>query len=163
VGNYLNGAGKQVTLAERWNGSSWTVDKPANPGSALGSALLAVACPATTLCTAVGYTVKSGRNVMLVEQWSNSAWADQLVGAKWTGLSCPQTTTCAAVGAISDATLAEAWNGSSWSAQTTENRTKTNGNALAGVSCVGAAMVCTAAGWYIDASHDLRTLAERSS
>ncbi|TMB91451.1 MAG: hypothetical protein E6J45_05695 [Chloroflexi bacterium] len=165
AGNYLTSAGKQLPLAERWNGSSWTLEKPANPSSALGSALLAVSCPATTSCTAVGYADKSSRNVLLVEQWSNSAWAVQLTGTVWTGLagvSCPQTTSCKAVGAMSDVPLAEAWNGSSWSGQTTENRGN-NGSALSGVSCASVAPVCTAAGWYLDGTHDLLTLAERSS
>jgi hypothetical protein len=166
VGNYLNASGKQVTLAEHWDGSSWTVEKSASPSNGLGSALLSVACPATTSCTAVGYTYLDGRsNLMLAEQWSSGSWSVQLVGSKWTGLagvSCPLTTSCAAVGAMSYVPLAEAWNGTSWSAQTTENR-GTNGSALSGVSCVSVAPACTAAGWYFDATHDQLTLAERSS
>src|SRR3954453_11877401 len=34
VGHYTNGAGVQVTLAERWNGTGWSLQSTPNPSSA---------------------------------------------------------------------------------------------------------------------------------
>ena len=56
VGNYVNSAGKLVTLAERWNGTAWTVQSTPNPSGAGGSYLKGVSCTSATACTAVGYS-----------------------------------------------------------------------------------------------------------
>jgi hypothetical protein len=54
VGSYVNSGGGELTLAERWNGSHWTIE----PTPALADAsfvnLNGVACPSLTRCTAVG-------------------------------------------------------------------------------------------------------------
>lgn len=57
-------------VAERYNGSRWTRQSPAEPGSTRGFA--AVSCPTATRCTAVGYQAARGhsRTQPLVEQWS---------------------------------------------------------------------------------------------
>jgi uncharacterized membrane protein len=55
---------KIVTLAERWDGASWTVEPTPNPlqtTKTKGSVLAAVSCSPGTVCTAVGdYQVKKG-------------------------------------------------------------------------------------------------------
>src|SRR5215468_11818634 len=53
VGSYYNSANVQTTLAEYWDGSTWTIQ--ATPTRfRKGSQLLAVSCTAPGRCTAVG-------------------------------------------------------------------------------------------------------------
>ena len=128
VGDYTNTSGVKVTLAERWNGSSWTIQSTPNPSGAKAAVLSAVACPSTSLCTAVGnYTNSSGVQVTLAERWNGSGWMVQATPSGGTpavlsAVACPSTTLCTAVGkdtnsASVQVTLAERWNGSSWVVQ----------------------------------------------
>ena len=59
VGDYTNTTGTRVTLAERWNGTSWTIQSTPNPTGAKGSSLSGVSCTSASACTAVGYDVDS--------------------------------------------------------------------------------------------------------
>ncbi len=82
-----------------------------------------------------------------------------------TGVSCTSATACTAVGYDYKAgpvvvTFAERWNGTAWAVQGTPNPGGTLGSILSGVSCTSAT-VCTAVGYYINASHVEVTLAER--
>jgi hypothetical protein len=53
VGNYQSGKHAHVTLAERWNGTSWSIQATPNPPG-LRAGLSAVTCPSAGVCTAVG-------------------------------------------------------------------------------------------------------------
>src|SRR5207249_1599575 len=55
VGYYTNAAGKNLTLAERWNGRRWKLQATPNPAGAKSSRLNGVACTRAKGCTAVGY------------------------------------------------------------------------------------------------------------
>jgi hypothetical protein len=44
----------EVTLAETWNGTAWTIQPTPNPATAKMSHLDSVACPSATACVAVG-------------------------------------------------------------------------------------------------------------
>src|ERR1022692_4688261 len=70
VGEYFNSAGTRVTLAERWNGSSWAIQSTPNPTGSQDSVLYGVSCPSTTACIAVGSND-------LAERWNGSSWAIQ--------------------------------------------------------------------------------------
>jgi hypothetical protein len=66
------------------------------------------------------------------------------------GVSCVSAAACTAVGFYQDSrhvlrTLAESWNGTSWSVVPSPNVGPSSDNYLGGVSCVSAA-ACTAAG-----------------
>jgi IPT/TIG domain len=86
-----------------------------------------------------------------------------------TGIDCYQgTNDCLAVGDYVKATepyyapLAESWQGTGWTVQTTPNPGSGYGAVLAGDSCSGSAISnCTAVGSYENASHKFVTLAER--
>ena len=56
VGNYASGDanGDFLALAERWNGTSWSVQQAATPVGAFYTALHGVACPTPRMCIAVG-------------------------------------------------------------------------------------------------------------
>jgi hypothetical protein len=65
----LNDSGVDVTLAERWNGSSWAIQSTPNPTGARSNILYGVSCPSTTACTAVG-DYKSSRLIKTLAEHS---------------------------------------------------------------------------------------------
>jgi hypothetical protein len=172
VGSSVNSAGVLGTLAEHWDGTSWTAQTTPNAAGAQRSGLSGVSCASTTACTAVGFYVDSaGLEVPLAEHWNGTTWAIQAApvpaGATFSflaGVSCPSTRVCIAVGEyfLSGSVrvaLIERWNGSGWAIQPSPNPVGTRVTELFGVSC-SAAVACTAVGHYVrqGASH---TLAER--
>ncbi len=171
VGYYVDSSDVAVTLAEAWNGSSWSIQTTPNPSGAQASELTNVACTSASACTAVGYWIGSpySQNA-LVEVWNGTSWSIQTIaapsGSQATalyGVACTSAA-CTIVGAYLDSssnvlTLAEAWNGSSWSVETTPNPSGAQGSLLNGVSCTSAS-VCTAVGDYADSSGNQNTFAE---
>lgn len=159
VGDYVNGSGVELTLAELWNGTTWSVLPTPTPTGATGSALGGVSCATASACAAVGYYVNaSGVDMTLVEGWNGIAWSIQASasptgGGVLSSVSC-RVSPCTAVGHSSqNIPLAERWNGSAWVIQPTA--TPAGGGALSGVSCT-AASSCSAVGQSGKA-----TLAER--
>jgi hypothetical protein len=163
VGQFAVKSGAQRTLAERWNGSSWRIQRTPNPGGS-PSRLSAVTCPATGTCTAVG----TSNSKLLVEQWGGTGWRVQPApvppgaqSSELNGVTCTGVTSCVAVGdyvnsAGLDVTLAERWNGSSWAVQPTPNPSGAQSfSFLIGVSCT-APGACEAVG-----SSDAGIFAER--
>jgi hypothetical protein len=65
------------TIAERWNGSHWTIQPtPTFPGIYdLDPSF--VSCPTTFLCTAVGGYTNNGVKLTLAEQWHGSGHQSQ--------------------------------------------------------------------------------------
>jgi hypothetical protein len=174
VGDYLNSSNTDLTLAERWNGSSWAIQPTPNPAGAEGSVLSGVSCTAATACTAVGYYDNSSFGnpaLTLAERWNGSSWTIQptpnpagATQSVLSGVSCTAATSCTAVGYYAtssggdDLTLAEHWNGTRWAIQPTPTPAGARLSYLNGVSCT-AATTCTAVGAYI--SGNGLTLAER--
>lgn len=169
VGNYQSGTGAHVTLAEAWNGTSWSIQATPNP-PALRSGLSAVTCLSAGLCTAVGgQTSRYQVQTPLALAWNGTSWSLQRTPAPHTatqnvliGVACPAATDCFSVGAAgSDAgsgTLTEHWDGAAWSIERTPVTRGTQDN-LTGIACTSAA-ACTAVGG-IFTSRGGRTLAER--
>jgi hypothetical protein len=131
-------------LAERWDGTAWTVTPLPTPAEATGSILRAVSCTGPTFCTAVGaYTNANPGLTVLIEMWDGTSWA--IVGTPSSGdnglaaVSCSSATACLAVGGGVSGGLAEVWNGVAWML--------TPAPPVAwSVSCVSASD-CTAVGW----------------
>lgn len=169
VGSYYS-SGVTMPLAEHWNGVTWSVQPTTRPAGANAAILTAVSCVSPTNCTAVGdYTTVNGTYAM-AERWQGSGWVMQPMpnppGAKHTmlpGLVCTTSTACTAVGhylndVVTDATLAEFWDGTSWTIQSTPSPGPAS--ELTGESCT-AANACTAVGFYHNTSADADlTLAE---
>ncbi len=144
------------TLAQRWNGTSWTIQNTPNPPVA-ESFFTGVSCPFG--CVAVGYAVNGDRSFStqtpLAEHWNGSTWHLDTVpvpsgfqDGQLNSVSCPSSATCVAVGwylgANGRKTLVERWDGTSWTVQASAN--VANGdNYLDGVSCLSAS-ACTAVG-----------------
>lgn len=170
VGSYADTSAQSVPLAERWSGASWTVEStPAPAGAARGSDLQGVSCAAASVCTAVGSDTNADDVVTtLVETSNGSSWGIQTSPngsgsvSELTGVSCRGTKTCTAVGFDSTpgmkVTLAEAWDGTTWTTQPTPNPPAAPVSELTGVSCTAAA--CIAAGFHTKPSGIGTTLAE---
>ena len=179
-GSLIGVGGSFGTVAEQWNGSTWSTMNTANPpndgalrpndgGPFLGDTLNAVSCTSDRACVAVGSSYNGSVNQTLAEQWNGFTWStmnttnrgafDNLLN----GVSCTSARACVAVGSsyngFVNKSLAEQWNGSRWS---TMNTTNPGTNDLLGdVSCTSA-RACVAVGSvgsFSDASS--QTLAEQ--
>jgi hypothetical protein len=170
-----------VTLAERWNGRKWTIQRTPNPRQPENGELHGISCASARACIAVGDSFNQDHEATLAERWNGRRWTIQptpnlsdSMFSELRGVSCPSVTVCTAVG-FSDAvgTLAERWNGGSWRIQPVPDVPYSSGSGgssvsgLAAVSC-RSVRVCTAAGGREsdDSSSDpsgqnLWTLAER--
>ena len=153
------------TLAESWNGMTWSVVPSPSPGNA--NYLQGVSCSKATDCVAVGYVVNtSGIGSSLVESWNGSTWSvvpSPNVGTYQNalyGVSCASPTRCIAVGTTGDPSspsrsLVESWNGSTWTVMT--GPTTTGGGGLMGVSCTSPT-TCEAVGIAVSVSDLNQTL-----
>jgi hypothetical protein len=114
------------TLAVRWNGTGWTVGRTANPGDG-DRFLQGVAVPGARIALAVGSDLKGNQTRALAERWTGSGWsvvpaaspaADynslQAIAAAGTRHAWAVGTRRATPGSAFR-TLAEHWNGTSWS------------------------------------------------
>lgn len=118
VGHITSQSGARRPLAERWDGSNWTVvSTPSLPAGKAGE-LYSVSCASALACTASGLTsnepsrpdeVISAKIRWLVERWTGGAWTVLDVGgvpvpAGWwhddflNALSCPEVEACRGVG-----------------------------------------------------------------
>ncbi len=172
VGDYETSAGSKAALAARWSGSEWTLTSPATPAGSKASAFAGTSCTASNLCTAVGrYTNSSGTEMTLAERWNGSAWTIQATpnpaGAKSSWLedvACTSSTACTAVGRYEsaggvEAALAERWNGTEWTIQTTPTPSGAKWSRFADLSCVST--VCSAVGSYENSGSVRLGLVER--
>ncbi len=172
VGHYTTST-SSVTLAERWNGTSWSVQTTANPKEAKESSLLGVSCTSSTACTASGYYYNSsGTRLTLAESWNGSTWSIQTTpnragasGNILLGISCTSSTACTAVGGDFPSgggpqeTLVQRWNGTEWAIQSSPNPTGSKASVFHGISCASAT-ACTAVGDYVNEKEINVTLAE---
>jgi hypothetical protein len=144
VGVTTTTAGAVRPVAERWNGTRWTIQATPNPPQ--GGGLNAVSCTSVSACTAVG-TSSTGT---LAERWNGTKWTIQATpnpaqgGGSLSGVSCTSASACTAVGGSSAGTLAEQWNGTTWRIQPTPNPAQ-GGAFLTSVACTSAS-ACTAVG-----------------
>jgi hypothetical protein len=155
------------TLAERWNGTKWSVVPSPNP-SGDDPDLVGVSCTSATNCLAVGfYSASNGSDATLAERWNGTKWAlvaspnPKSSDSYLNGVSCAGAT-CMAVGVFygtgAGRTLVERWNGSAWAIVASPNPAGSGDTYLNGVKC-GSATNCVAVGAYASTSD--KTLVER--
>ncbi len=170
-GNSLGTAG--MMLVQRWNGTSWATQRPAQPADARASFLSGVSCAQPMSCTATGFFISGAdTGVTLAERWNGTDWAIQPTatptGATYAQLmdvSCASTRSCTAVGFFSDLTgiqvmLAERWNAADWATESTLYPDGARYVQLLGVSCASP-RTCSAVGFFNNPTGLDVTLAER--
>jgi hypothetical protein len=161
----------ETTVAERWNGQSWTLDPSQNVGTR-GSELTSVSCPTSSLCFAVGHymTNQSGATIQsLIERWNAIGHTWSVVshpGSSGTrqlnSVSCPSATSCFAVGSNQPSGAAPIlhWNGTAWSVMSGPVPPGTSVRAsLSSVACVTVSN-CSAVGFYNAQGGYYKTLVE---
>ena len=153
--------GADTNLAEAWNGTSWRIITSKGPTGTTSSSLAAAACPAVSLCLAVGSAGTGTSFQDAAYTWTNGKrWQQVTVprprGAstsELSGLACPSTGNCLAVGNFTDASgnshpFAAHWRSGHWSltasALSVPKERFTN---LTGISCPTTTM-CMAAGFF---------------
>jgi hypothetical protein len=77
VGWYFNSTFEQLTLAETWNGSTWTAENSPNPPTSTINTLDSVWCTSATFCAAVGEQTPSTVGLTLAQVWDGTAWTTQ--------------------------------------------------------------------------------------
>jgi len=171
VGYYDATSGSGTTLAERWNGTKWSLVAIPDPKNS-DSYLNGVSCPSSTSCMAVGVTYGStGPGRALAERWNGSSWAIVAVpnpagsgDSYLNDVRCPTTTSCVAVGAYastSDKTEAQRWNGSTWTVVATPNPLGSTGSYLNSLACASTTACYAVGDWHGTGAS--RTLVERYS
>lgn len=131
-----------ISLAERWNGRTWTLQSFPVPASSTTADLFEVSCTSATFCEAVGtYNNGIGESLSFAATWNGTAWRlqgtpvpDGATTVFMTALSCVSPKFCEAGGnSIGEGSFAMRWNGTSWSLQTLPE-----GGGAGAVSCVAA-------------------------
>jgi len=174
VGRYTNSSGSIKSLVEFWNGTEWSLQTVTDPAGAAQSTLLDVACsPTPNRCTAVGGWKNSAYEQFTLAYRFNgvSTWTLQStpnpsgsIASVFQEVSCPTETSCTADGSWvsngggSNMTLAETWNGTSWSIQGTPNPSGAVFSAFFGLSC--RSTTCMGVGWSTNSSGVDTTLSE---
>lgn len=127
VGKFQVKGGIVVPLAERWNGSSWSIQTIPSPSESPYARLQDVSCSSATECIAVGYYKNtSGVWVNLSARWKSGSWSllstpniEGTTESELRDVSCTSATFCMAVGRSEGPRqpLTMIWDGSSWSLQ----------------------------------------------
>ena len=124
VGNY-DVDGNEIsstTLAEHWNGSSWSIIVSPNPSPGYFNFLDGVTCSSASDCWAVGRYSIGGVGETLMLRWNGASWTvfgSPNQGALYS-VACVSAADCWAVGSTPDSSndfsrsLLLHWNGSSW-------------------------------------------------
>jgi hypothetical protein len=154
VGSSTSHAGKQRALAERWDGSTWTIQSLPAPSGSNQTYLAGVSCVSASRCVAVGGVDGAARERTLAERWDGVHWTVQatvnpspaLPTHHLNGVSCSSISACVAVGEFGrqrfnpaySATLhglIERWNGHNWTVQHVLHASPGIINNLQAVSC----------------------------
>ena len=171
------GGSSSVALAERWNGTRWSIQPTSSPAGAAG----AILCGASLR---VNDRLHCRRERLQlppsVERWNGKRWSIRrtpspagAMSSALNGVSCTSSKACTAVGSYalgagcstfqppcSGPPLIEHWNGISWSIQRIPNPGVATYTLLNVVSC-GSPTACTAVGNYLVDGGAEVTLVER--
>ena len=171
VGESGNPMGSTQTLTELWNGTAWSITPSPNPGS-VSNGLFGVSCTNPTACMAVGLDGSDpGADSALAEFWNGTTWSvapspSPAPDSQLSGVSCPSAASCVAVGSQGNAqgtvflTLAESWNGSSWTVIPSPSYGPYL-NFLAAVSCTSPTNCVAVGNWLTGGTEpEFRTLVE---
>jgi len=172
VGSYVFGDVIENVFAFGWDGTTWSFQRQVNPAGGEVNSDYSVSCMGPASCTSVGtWSDSSGRIRGLAESWDGTSWTRQKIRnpegfqmSNLFGVAC-SAPACEAVGdwstspnGLPESTLAQRWDGTSWSLQTTPNPTGAQTASLSAVACTTSTS-CVAVGSWWDGSVT-RTLVE---
>jgi hypothetical protein len=147
------------TLIERWNGVEWQLQTGVSKEPSTTNSLIGISCASASKCEAVGSSHVGEQDVSLAEGWNGTEWALQTAAgapgenkSTLNAVSCASSKACSAVGFYGTssslpATLANVWNGTGWSLETTPAPSGAISSELQGVSCISSTE-CVAVGNY---------------
>lgn len=149
VGRWFSQSTGDGPLVESWDGVGWSIDSAPAPSASRDTRLLAVSCPTSTNCIAVGSQSHDGIDSLpLAESWNGTTWSVQRLPRKLhgalDGVACPRTGHCFAVGAAG----VLRWDGERWS------KARHAFGGPSAVSCVSR-KDCTAVGSFGSTGNDL--------
>ena len=145
VGAIETGTYDATTLAEHWNGSSWSIVPTPNPSSSTLNVFNGVDCVSRVDCWATGVgNGTSSADESLIEHWNGSAWSIVTAPSPGSvsilgGVDCVSSADCWTVGHSDGQTLAEQWNGTAWHVVNTPDTSPSAENELGNVTCASAA------------------------
>jgi hypothetical protein len=104
TGDYNTSAGVDTALAERWNGTEWSIQSIPSP-EGVNNIRLNVSCATSVSCYAAGDYGTTTNQVALVEKWNGTEWATQTVpnatetvSSTLQDVACKMETECKAFG-----------------------------------------------------------------
>jgi hypothetical protein len=163
VGSSSNKVFTTHALAERWDGSAWTLIPPTVQSGWGASELTDVSCSSSHACTAVGSFTSAGKERTLAERWNGAHWSVEptptvsptLRVHELGGVSCTASKLCFAVGDIGRdereapfrpahyVGVVERWNGLHWTVQYTSPASSSTADHLADISCASSTACLT--------------------
>ena len=169
VGYYIASAGVAQTLADTYDGSSWTASASTDTSSSQTNYLYGVSCVSASFCASAGYWSQDPltlSSATMAEIYNGSSWSSpsglssssQTVnGNRLFGVACVSSSSCLTVGRYSVAfSLAESYTPTSWSLSPAQITTQSD---LYGISCKSSTF-CVAVGYYVDSSNVQQMLIE---
>jgi hypothetical protein len=123
VGSSLGDDHHRRALIERWDGTRWTIARPAPTPGLRTVFLFSVSCATPRSCMAIGNALRARRTLTSVtEHWNGTRWrleptppaGEPRPGQGLLAVSCPSANGCVAVGNYVKATVIERWNGRRW-------------------------------------------------
>jgi hypothetical protein len=159
-------------LAERYDGTSWTLAATPDTSNTMTNILSGVTCTSSSDCWAAGYS-DPGPGLgyrTLLERWDGTAWT--IVPSPNTSanrsnflysVKCTSASDCWAIGmyynGMADQTLIERWDGTAWTMVPSPNTSSTEYNDLQRVTCASASD-CWSVGNYLNADNVHQTFME---
>jgi hypothetical protein len=167
---YANNGSFNQTLAEQWNGKTWSIVPSPNSSTSQDNQFNDVACATSSFCMAAGSFSNGSQDQTLVEQWNGTAWSiiaspntSASLANDLNGVSCLTPSFCVAAGSAYSGTvyqtLVEQWNGSVWSIVSSPNASAPHDNQFNDVACVTSSF-CEAVGYAGNGSNN-QTLVEQ--
>jgi hypothetical protein len=174
VGYYMDTSNVPHTMAQGYNGSTWSVvSSPESYNAGFSVGLNKVKCVTATFCQAIGsFRDDPFTQRAITKSFNGTTWAEATIANEnsdeaegtLSDLDCVSTTLCQAVGSYIEGgtvghPLLHTYNGSSWSVASIPEPDAIATGILSAVSCPSATN-CQALGSYRDTGGNLHSMSE---